>query len=78
VLGKAIEREYNLFDLLRRPGVGYDALMGMDGGKYEAPMCARNAGPARPVMEQVEIAAKYSGYIDRQKDEVQRAAHYER
>jgi tRNA uridine 5-carboxymethylaminomethyl modification enzyme len=30
------------------------------------------------VIEQVEIAAKYSGYIDRQKDEVQRAAHYER
>jgi tRNA uridine 5-carboxymethylaminomethyl modification enzyme len=29
------------------------------------------------VIEQVEIAAKYSGYIDRQKDEVERAAHYE-
>lgn len=29
------------------------------------------------VLEQVEIAAKYAGYIDRQKDEVQRAAHYE-
>jgi tRNA uridine 5-carboxymethylaminomethyl modification enzyme len=31
-----------------------------------------------PVVEQVEIAAKYSGYIDRQKDEVQRAAHLEK
>ena len=31
----------------------------------------------RAVVEQVEIAAKYSGYIERQKDEVQRAAHYE-
>ena len=30
-----------------------------------------------PVIEQIEIAAKYSGYIDRQKDEVERAAHYE-
>ncbi|HPP99044.1 MAG TPA: tRNA uridine-5-carboxymethylaminomethyl(34) synthesis enzyme MnmG, partial [Ottowia sp.] len=30
-----------------------------------------------PVIEQVEIAAKYSGYIDRQRDEVERAAHYE-
>jgi tRNA uridine 5-carboxymethylaminomethyl modification enzyme len=30
-----------------------------------------------PVVEQVEIAAKYSGYIDRQNDEVERAAHYE-
>jgi tRNA uridine 5-carboxymethylaminomethyl modification enzyme len=30
-----------------------------------------------PVVEQVEIAAKYSGYIDRQKNEVERASHYE-
>jgi tRNA uridine 5-carboxymethylaminomethyl modification enzyme len=30
-----------------------------------------------PVIEQVEIAAKYSGYIDRQKGEVERAAFYE-
>ena len=30
------------------------------------------------MVEQVEIAAKYSGYIDRQKDEVQRAAHFEK
>jgi tRNA uridine 5-carboxymethylaminomethyl modification enzyme len=29
------------------------------------------------VIEQVEIAAKYSGYIDRQKGEVDRAAHFE-
>ncbi len=30
-----------------------------------------------PVIEQVEIAAKYAGYIDRQKEEVERAAFYE-
>jgi len=29
------------------------------------------------VLEQVEIAAKYAGYIDRQRDEVERAAYYE-
>ena len=29
------------------------------------------------VVEQIEIAAKYAGYIDRQKDEVERAAYYE-
>ena len=33
VLGKAIDHEYNLFDLLRRPDVSYPDLMGMDGGK---------------------------------------------
>ncbi|EGI75743.1 tRNA uridine-5-carboxymethylaminomethyl(34) synthesis enzyme MnmG [Hylemonella gracilis] len=30
-----------------------------------------------PVVDQIEIAAKYAGYIDRQRDEVERAAHYE-
>ncbi|TNF55983.1 MAG: tRNA uridine-5-carboxymethylaminomethyl(34) synthesis enzyme MnmG [Burkholderiales bacterium] len=89
VLGKAIEREYKLFDLLRRPGVGYAELMGMGEGRW-APAGKANDEDARPVVsretlgelhdavvEQVEIAAKYAGYIDRQKDEVERAAHYE-
>ncbi|MDI3381764.1 tRNA uridine-5-carboxymethylaminomethyl(34) synthesis enzyme MnmG [Xenophilus aerolatus] len=72
VLGKAIEHEYNLGDLLRRPGVSYEALLSLDGGKY-----APEQSLAADAVEQVEIAAKYSGYIDRQHDEVQRAATYE-
>ena len=80
VLGKSIEHEYNLFELLRRPDVGYGALMGMDGGKYASGAVSRETlgDLAAPVVEQVEIAAKYSGYIDRQKDEVERASHYEK
>jgi tRNA uridine 5-carboxymethylaminomethyl modification enzyme len=70
VLGKAIEREYNYFDLLRRPGVSYTALMGMPG----AP---ENPETDPQVVEQLEIAAKYQGYIDRQQDEVARQAHAE-
>ena len=79
VLGKAIEREYNLADLLRRPGVSYRALMSMDEGRYRNPELDADAADdaQRAIVEQVEIAAKYSGYIERQKDEVQRAAHYE-
>ncbi len=79
VLGKAIEHEHNLFDLLRRPGVGYADVVGMDGGKYVGPDVSREtlADLLEPVVEQVEIAAKYSGYIDRQKTEVERALHYE-
>ena len=79
VLGKNIEREYNLFDLLRRPGVGYTQLMEMNGTKYRSEIVSREtlADLHDDVVEQVEIAAKYSGYIDRQKDEVERAAHYE-
>ncbi|AEB82493.1 glucose inhibited division protein A [Alicycliphilus denitrificans K601] len=79
VLGKAIDHEYNLFDLLRRPDVDYARLMSLDGGKYASGDVSRETLGAlsEPVIEQVEIAAKYAGYIDRQKDEVQRAAHYE-
>ncbi|RZL89741.1 MAG: tRNA uridine-5-carboxymethylaminomethyl(34) synthesis enzyme MnmG [Variovorax sp.] len=72
VLGKAIEREYNLSDLLRRPNVSYAALMSLDGGKYAADELLGESE-----IEQLEIAAKYAGYIDRQHDEVERAAHFE-
>ena len=79
VLGKAIEHEYSLFELLRRPGVGYADLMAMDGGKYGSPdMTPQALGDlAAPAAEQVEIAAKYAGYIERQHDEVERAAYHE-
>ncbi|MBK6570199.1 tRNA uridine-5-carboxymethylaminomethyl(34) synthesis enzyme MnmG [Candidatus Aalborgicola defluviihabitans] len=99
VLGKAIDHEYNLADLLRRPNVDYAGLMSLDNGRYtnaalpvvpnvsrETPVEAGGAVSAvavaqdvfvASVIEQVEIAAKYSGYIDRQKDEVERASHYE-
>ena len=79
VVGKAMEREYNLFDLLRRPGVDYATLMSMNEGKYaSSDVSSETLGAvSEAVIEQVEIVAKYSGYIDRQKDEVQRAAHFE-
>ena len=69
VLGKAIEHEYNLFELLRRPEVSYQALLTLAG-----------AGEAQTdplVVEQLEISAKYQGYIDRQADEVARSTSYE-
>jgi tRNA uridine 5-carboxymethylaminomethyl modification enzyme len=53
--------------------------MSLDGGKYASADVSRETlGELRDaVVEQIEIAAKYSGYIDRQKGEVERAAHYE-
>jgi tRNA uridine 5-carboxymethylaminomethyl modification enzyme len=72
VLGKAIEHEYNLADLLRRPDVNYQTLMSLDGGKYSA-----KSALSETEIEQIEISAKYSGYIERQHDEVERAAHFE-
>ncbi|WP_050464297.1 tRNA uridine-5-carboxymethylaminomethyl(34) synthesis enzyme MnmG [Herbaspirillum autotrophicum] len=75
VLGKAIEREYNLVDLLRRPNVDYATLMTLTGNEGQA-----LAGPGvdEPVVrEQVEIQVKYAGYIDRQAKEVGRHEHNE-
>ena len=94
VLGKAIEREYNLADLLRRPDVNYAGLMSLHDGKHANPdidvnttdvsretltthPAALSADMAKSVIEQIEITAKYAGYIDLQKVEVERAAHYE-
>jgi tRNA uridine 5-carboxymethylaminomethyl modification enzyme len=63
VLGKPLEREYTLHDLLRRPDVDHAALMTLQIGE--------ETGLLDPqVVEQVEIQAKYQGYIDRQLDEV--------
>lgn len=61
VLGKALEHEYSLFELLRRPEVTYEGLLSL--------VPCPNALTVE-VKEQVEIAAKYQGYIDRQKDEI--------
>lgn len=79
VLGTTMEREYNLGDLLRRPDVPYEKLMSLESGRWRSPVVSRETlGELYgPVVEQVEIAAKYAGYIARQKDEVERAAHYE-
>ena len=80
VLGKAIEREYSLADLLRRPEVNYAGLMSLENGRYANTALESEAGSldqVKSVIEQIEISAKYAGYIDLQKVEVERAAHYE-
>jgi len=79
VLGKAIEHEYNLQDLLCRPGVSYSGLVSLAGGAHASAEISRErlGELLEPVVEQIELEAKYSGYIERQKSEVQRAAQYE-
>ena len=68
VLGKPIDHEYTLFDLLRRPDVSYVALMSLRIGDGMS-----NVGVNDPLIaEQVEIQAKYQGYIERQSEEVAR------
>lgn len=73
VLGKAIDHEYNLFELLRRPEVTWRALVSLDIDGQPQDFPEIDAA----VVEQLEISAKYQGYIDRQADEVAKSASYE-
>jgi tRNA uridine 5-carboxymethylaminomethyl modification enzyme len=78
IFGKTLEREYTLFTLLKRPSVHYADLLSLkssDGGALGAP--AEGAGPDPAVARQVEIAAKYDGYIARQRVEVARHESHE-
>jgi len=64
VLGQALEREYALTDLLRRPGVTYVSLLTLAG--------AGTPVADAQVADQVEVSVKYAGYIGRQHEEVAR------
>jgi tRNA uridine 5-carboxymethylaminomethyl modification enzyme len=84
LVGKALEHEYNLTDLLRRPGVSFDTLAEVTalakpeaGVSRETLRAELGEALADAVIEQVEISVKYAGYIDKQNEEVQRALAYE-
>lgn len=68
VLGKKIEREYSLAQLLSRPNTVYEELMTLkkSDGSLVSDQKLRDAAQ----IEQVDIAMKYSGYIERQKSEI--------
>ncbi|WP_255988168.1 tRNA uridine-5-carboxymethylaminomethyl(34) synthesis enzyme MnmG [Chitinolyticbacter albus] len=69
VLGKPLEREYTLDDLLRRPEVSYETLLTLEAAQ---PKDGEVAVTDPLVAEQVEIQVKYHGYIERQQAEVAR------
>ena len=63
-LGVQVSRETNVLDLIKRPELDYAKLMAVP-----------SIGPAvddAQVAEQVEIGVKYAGYLDRQRDEIER------
>jgi tRNA uridine 5-carboxymethylaminomethyl modification enzyme len=69
LFGQPLERDYTLQELLRRPSVRYRDLMAL-----------ADAGPGvaeDQAAEQVEIQTKYQGYIERQREEVERQEHFE-
>ncbi len=69
VLGKPLNKDTSLYDMLRRPEVSYDLLTTLDiaGEKLTDPVAA----------EQVEIQTKYAGYIKRQLEEIEKHKRYE-
>ena len=69
VLGKAIEHESSLFELLRRPELSYESLLSLP----TSGAAVNYADIPEDVRQQVDIAAKYQGYIDRQQEEIARA-----
>ena len=69
VLGAPLSRDCAVFDLLKRPEASYRTLTGVDG-----------LGPGvedEAVAQQIEIQARYDGYIQRQRDEIERARRHE-
>ena len=61
LIEKPLTHEYSLLDLLKRPELSYATL---------ADAVALDERPDAAVIEQMEILAKYAGYIDRQNDEI--------
>jgi len=66
-LTSALTREYSLHDLLKRPELKYADVGNLKGGGVSD----------EKVSEQVEIEAKYAGYIDRQQEDIDRLRQHE-
>lgn len=75
VLGVPVEREYSLFNLLSRPNVSHETLSTLK--KNDGSLVSSNVDLSESEIEQVEIVAKYSGYINRQKEEVAKLMEHE-
>jgi tRNA uridine 5-carboxymethylaminomethyl modification enzyme len=77
LLGQVITHEYNLADLLRRPGITYDKLTSSFDGRWSPGVLADDVVLSDQIAEQVEIGIKYQGYIDRQAVEIARHSYHE-
>ena len=85
LLGKALEHEHSLMDLLRRPEVSFNVMeqvasVACPGAKVSRETLRSELGEplGDAVIEQLEICAKYDGYISKQKEDVERAVRFER
>jgi tRNA uridine 5-carboxymethylaminomethyl modification enzyme len=77
LLGQDLSHECSLAELLRRPGVTYEAITSLGNGIWSPGVLDDDLGLAAQISDQVEISVKYQGYIDRQALEIARQEHNE-
>jgi tRNA uridine 5-carboxymethylaminomethyl modification enzyme len=77
LLGQDLSHECSLADLLRRPGITYEAVMSLGDGLWSPGTLDDDLGLAQQISDQVETSIKYQGYIDRQAVEIARQEHNE-
>ena len=77
LLGQDLSHECSLAELLRRPGVTYEAITSLGDGIWSPGVLDDDLGLAAQISDQVEISVKYQGYIDRQAVEIARQEHNE-
>ncbi|MEY3224940.1 MAG: tRNA uridine 5-carboxymethylaminomethyl modification enzyme GidA, partial [Pseudomonadota bacterium] len=77
LLGQDLSHECSLADLLRRPGITYEAVTSLAEGFWSPGTLDDDLGLAQQISDQVEISIKYQGYIDRQAVEIARQEHNE-
>ena len=77
LLGQDLSHECNLTELLRRPGITYQAIASLGNGMWSPGVLDEDLGLAAQISDQVEISIKYQGYIDRQALEITRQEHNE-
>ena len=77
LLGQELSHECNLTELLRRPGITYEAITALGNGIWAPESLDDDLGLAAQISDQVEISVKYQGYIERQAVEIARQEHNE-
>jgi tRNA uridine 5-carboxymethylaminomethyl modification enzyme len=77
LLGQDLSHECSLADLLRRPGITYEAVTSLSEGLWSLGTLDDDLGLAQQISDQVEISIKYQGYIERQALEIARQEHNE-
>ena len=77
LLGQDLSSDCSLADILRRPGLTYDAITSFADGMWSPGSLDDDLGLAQQISNQVEISIKYQGYIERQSVEIARQEHNE-